>query len=150
MAAADRQLTEESPECGIVTAFDKTISLAEHWLEGGVHVLRSVEFDVIAGDEDFQAAIDQFAEKAEDLWIYLSKQERLTENENETFMLLADRFLEIYKLLEQREVERREEQQRQRRRLPITINFNRPRGEHPLRNWRPQSIPNSASQLSHA
>jgi hypothetical protein len=144
MADADRQLpTETSPEHGVVVALDKPISLAEHWIEDDVHVIRSLEFDVIAGNEDFQLAVDQFAEKAEDLWGYLSKQESISDNENETFLLLADRFLEIYKELERREMKRLEAEQHQRL-VSINLNRQRQRGEH-FRNWRPQSLPNSAS-----
>ena len=142
--ADDRQTsTEQSPDHGAVMAFDKLISLAEHWVEDDLHVIRSLEFDVIAGDEDFQRAVDQFAEKAEDLWSYLSKQEGISENENQTFLLLAPRFLDIYKELERREAQRRQ------RLISINLNRLRQRGEH-FRNWRPESTPSSASRLSHA
>ena len=149
MADADnKQPTETSPEYGVVTALDKPISLAEHWIEDDVHVIRSMEFDVIAGHGDFQLAVDQFAEKAEDLWIYLSKQEGITDNENETFLLLADRFLEIYKELERREMRRLEAEQHQRL-VSINLNRQRQRGEH-FRNWQPRSTPSLVSQPSAA
>jgi hypothetical protein len=137
----DEPLTEASPEYGCVVAFDTIVSFAEHWEEDGVHVLRSLDFDVIAGDPDFDRAVDQFVEKAEDLWSYLSGLETITENENETFLTLAPRFLEIYKELERREARRRER--------VVSIDFSRlrQRGEHQLRNWRP-SIPSPASQPS--
>jgi hypothetical protein len=136
--------TEEAPEYGCVVAFDTIVSFAEHWEEDGVHVIRSLDFDVVAGDEDFHKAIDQFVEKAEDLWSYLSGLETISENENETFLTLAPRFLKIYKELERREANRRQR--------VVSVNFGRlrQRGEHHLRNWRPQSTPASASPLSRA
>jgi hypothetical protein len=134
-------LTEASPEYGRISVFDITVSFAEHWVEDGIHVLRSTDFDLIAGDADFQKAVDQFVEKAEDLWSYLSNLETISDNENEMFLEMAPRFLKIYKELERRESTRRES--------VISINFGRlrQRGDHSLRNWRP-SIPASASRPS--
>jgi len=136
-------LSEASPEYGCVMVFDTIVSFAEHWEEDGTHVLRSLDFDVVAGNEDFQRAIDQFVEKSEDLWSYLSGLETISDNENEMFLKMAPRFLNIYKELERREASRRES--------IISINFGRlrQRGEHSLRNWRP-STPASVSQPSHA
>lgn len=136
-----KPLTEAAPEYGRVVTFDTTVSFAEHWEEDGVHVVRSLDFDVIAGDPDFSRAIDQFVEKAEDLWIYLSGLEVISDNENEMFLKLAPRFLDIYKELERREASRRE------RMISISFGRLRQRGEHQLRNWRP-SIPASVSQPS--
>jgi hypothetical protein len=136
-------LIEASPEYGCVMAFDTIVSFAEHWEEDGIHVLRSLDFDVVAGDSDFQRAVDQFVEKAEDLWSYLSGLETISDNENEMFLKMAPRFLKIYKELERREASRR-------KRI-VSINFGRlrQRDEHSLRNWRP-STPASASQPLHA
>lgn len=140
--AQDEPRTEASPEYGCVMAFDTIVSFAEHWREDGIHVIRSLDFDVTAGDSDFQCAVDQFVEKAEDLWSYLSNLETISDNENEMFLNMAPRFLKIYKELERREASRRER--------VISINFGRfrQRGDHSLRNWRP-SIPASVSQPSH-
>lgn len=134
-------LTEASPEHGRIVAFDTIVSFAEHWEEDGIHILRSLDFDVTSGDADFQKAVDQFVEKAEDLWSYLSGLETISDNENEMFLKMAPRFLEIYKELERREAKRRES--------IVSINFGRlrQRGEHSLRNWRP-SKPASVSQPS--
>jgi hypothetical protein len=134
-------LTEAVPEYGCVVTLGHIVSFAEHWEEDGVHVLRSLDFDVTAGDANFQKAVDQFVEKAEDLWSYLSGLETISENENEMFLKLAPRFLEIYKELERREASRRER--------IVSINFGRfrQRSEHSLRNWRP-SIPAPASPVS--
>lgn len=122
-------------------AFDTIVSFAEHWVEDGAHVIRSLDFDVIAGDPDFQRAIDQFVEKAEDLWSYLSGLEVISENENEMFLTMAPRFLKIYKELERREARRRE------RLISINLGRVRQRGQHSLRNWRP-STPAPVSHLS--
>lgn len=124
-------------------AMGHIVSFAERWEEHGVHVIRSLDFDVTAGDADFQKAVDQFVEKAEDLWSYLSNLETISENENEMFLKLAPRFLELYKEFERREASRRE------RLISISFGPLRQRGEHSLRNWRP-STPASASQLSRA
>jgi hypothetical protein len=134
-------LTEAAPEYGRIVAFDTTVSFAEHWEEDGIHILRSMDFDVTAGEADFQKAVDQFVEKAEDLWSYLSNLETISDNENEMFLKMAPRFLEIYKELERREAKRRE------RIVSISFGRLRQRGEHSLRNWRP-SIPASASRPS--
>jgi hypothetical protein len=127
--------TETSPELGAVGFLDTVIGAAEHWEEDGVHVIRGLEFDVIAGDPDFQAAVDQFVEKTQDLWSYLSGLEHLTDNENETFLLLAPRFLKIYKELERREAQRRQKL------VSINLHRWRQRGEQHLRNWQPRSTP---------
>jgi hypothetical protein len=130
--------TEEAPEEGCIAIVEVPSFLAEHWVEDGVHVVRSPEFDIIAGDEDFERAVDQFAEKAEELWGYLSELEGPTENEQETLVALASRFHRIY-----RELERREEK---RRRRLISVAF--PRRGH-VRDWRP-STPRRSSQPSPA
>ena len=118
--------TEENPDRGRVAAVGGVVlSDAEHWVEDGVHVIRSTEFPVIAGADDFDGAVDQFGEKLEDLWLYLSEIETLTDNENELFLALAPRFRDIYRELERREAERQ-------RRI-IILNLRR-RGAH-LRNW---------------
>jgi hypothetical protein len=94
-AEKNQALTEAAPERGNVAVFGLPVSNAEHWLEDGVHVLRSTEFDVIAGDPDFQRALEIFCEKAEDLWSYLSTLETISDNENEVFLQLAPRFMRM-------------------------------------------------------
>jgi hypothetical protein len=101
-------------------------------------VFRSMEYDLIAGDEDFQRAVDQFVEKAEDLWGYLSDLDGLTDNENETFLILAPRFRDIFKKLERKEEERR------RKLVSVSVR----RRSH--RAWEPQSEPTNSSAMSPA
>lgn len=132
-----RYLTEESPEYGFVTALDIVISAAEHWIEDGVHVLRSTEFDVTAGDPDFRTAIEVFGQKTEDLWAYLGELDGLTENENETFLVLAPRFREVLQELERRE------QVRRRKIVSVTL---RRRRDH-LRDWQPSTRRTSSKPL---
>lgn len=144
-ATADKHVdleaaTEAAPVCGAAFRLGVRVSDAERWLEDGMHVLRSTEFDVIAGDRDFDGALGQFIDKIEDLWFYLSGLEELTDNENETFLALAPRFLRIHQKLEQLEEDRR-------RRL-ISVSFGRlrrlQRGE-PLLAWHQSSTPAARS-----
>lgn len=142
------QPTETSPDLGTITAVELLVSQAAHWIEEGVHILRSTEFDVIAAHEEFDRAVDLFVEKAQDLYDYLAEKEGISDNEAETFLLLHSRLFPIYKALERRELEREEKQRRVRL---ITVNLKRRnrRGAH-LRTWRPHSTPASASQLLNA
>ena len=137
-------LTEGAPDPGCAVSFGILVSEGEHWVEEGVHVIRSTEFDVIAGDPDFDRALDQFVDKHEDLWGYLSGLEELTDNENETFLKLAPRFLAIH-----RELERREEERRKRR---ISVSFGAFRRRHrgnTLHGWQQgSSTPARSSQPS--
>jgi hypothetical protein len=134
-AQAQAQPTEVSPDYGGVQIIGLPVGAAEHWVEDGIHVIRGSEFDVIAGDPDFQTAVEKFGEKAEDLWIYLGNQEHLTENENDTFLVLAARFSAIYKELGRLEAKRRQQV------LSINLARLRQRGEQHLRNWQPHSTP---------
>lgn len=129
-------LTEATPERGQVTAFGLLLSEAEHWIEDGIHVVRSSEFDLIAGDQDFMVAVNSLGEKTEDLFWYLGEQESLTENENETFLLLAPRFMGIFQELERRETARRK---------TFSVNFRR---RTQIRDWLPESTHNTSSQPS--
>jgi hypothetical protein len=135
--------TEAEPLFGEVQAFGVGLSLAERWVEDGVHIFRSLEFDVVAGDEDFDLAVDHFVRKLENLWTYLSEAEELSENENETFLRLAPRFHNVFKELERRDAEQR------RSRLYAARRLLRTRGEHP-RTWLPSSTPRPSSVGSSA
>lgn len=133
--------TEATPDLGRITAFGVVVSEAQHWVEDGIHVLRSTEFDLVAGDADFQRAVDLFGEKTQDLFWYLADLPHITEVENDTFVLLAPRFMQI-----QQELERREAQ---RRRQLVSFPRLKRRGAHD-RNWQPLSTPRKFSQPSHA
>ena len=126
---------------GAAYSFDVLISEGERWIEDGIHVIRSTEFDVVAGDPDFDRALSKFIDMHEDLWAYLSGLEELTDNENETFLKLAPRFLEVHRELERREEERR------RRRINISFSARRRRGRgNPLYGW--QSAPSTPQRSS--
>jgi hypothetical protein len=120
--------SEDAPVLGRAKWLGVPISEGERWVEDDVHVIRSTEVDVIAGDADFQQAVEQFIRKVEDLFHYLSTVEELSDNENETYLRLAPRFLKVYKELERREEERR------RRLISISFGRLRERGEH-YRYW---------------
>jgi hypothetical protein len=130
--------TEAMPERGRVTAFGQVVSEAEHWIEDGIHVLRSSEFDLIAGDPDFIITLNIFGEKTEDLFWYLSERDSLTDNENETFLLLAPRFMGIFQELERREAARHKR----------VLSINWPRRSTQTRDWLPESTRKTSSQPS--
>ena len=133
--------SEEASVLGCAEWLGVPVSEGERWVEDGVHVIRSTEVDVIAGDPDFDQAVEQFIQKVEDLFLYLSTVEELSDNENETYLRLAPRFLRVYKELERREEERR------RRLISISFGRLRQRGEH-YRNWHPISTPQPSSPVS--
>lgn len=119
------------------------VSEGERWVENGIHVVRSTEFDIIAGDEDFEVAVGKFIDMHEDLWSYLSSVEELTDNENETFLALAPRFLAIH-----REFERREEERRKRL-ISISFGgFRRGQRGNSLHAWQSGSTQANSSQPS--
>jgi hypothetical protein len=128
--AAGDTTTEESPAYGTLSILGVHITDGERWMEDGVHVLRSLDFGVTVGDRDFSRAVDKLGGALEDLWIYLSELESITENENELFVVLASRFHQVFRELEKRV--------RERKRQRIILNLRR-RGEHPFRSWQPQS-----------
>jgi len=65
--------TEDAPEVGVVAWGDVVLSEAEHYIDpDGVHVIRSLEFDVNAYDEDFETAVGMFVDNAEDYCSYLA------------------------------------------------------------------------------
>ena len=75
VAAAENretQLTEENAERGTigVQVGDHLVAISgvEHWVDDGLHVFRSVEFDCMAEGEDLSKAVVAFVENAEDLF----------------------------------------------------------------------------------
>jgi hypothetical protein len=94
---------EAAPERGAVqvkiAGQTVRISEVEHWIEDGIHVFRSVEFDCIAEHEDEGDAVRMFIENAEDLYRYLDDlvdAGRATQDEIRTFAMMGRRFYEIY------------------------------------------------------
>jgi hypothetical protein len=134
-------LTAERPEQGTIRYAGVPAFAVEHWVEGGDHVFRSTEFDLIAGDPDMRRAVDKFVEGADDLWSFLEEQEKLTEGELELVSLLASRFRKALHELDRVQT---------RKRPLIAIHLPGQREEQ-LRTWRPaDQIPSNSSHLSHA
>lgn len=110
--------SEQSAEQGWVFVSgpdgDCKLSEARAWLEDGVYVLRSTEFDVIAEDEDFDRTIDVFVTWLLDhaaLLAELVDTGKATEDEAATFAVLSAR---LFPLLRASEAERRRHIRRRR------------------------------------
>ena len=97
----NRQPTEDSPEQGVAVIFDVQLSTAEHWIEGDTHVIRSLEFDVIAGAPTFEEALTKFLTEVMAFAIYLGELESLASNEEEMFHRLAPRLARVAQHVEQ-------------------------------------------------
>lgn len=147
-ARKDDQPTEACPERGEVSLFEGVATFpAEHWLEeDGTHVLRSLEFDVIAGGATLEEAMAAFHDKARDLWVHLGELEEVTEGENELFVAVARRWHAVFAELQRREAERI---QMERRRRLINFQFKRARERH-FQHWRTSSAPLHSSLRSRA
>jgi hypothetical protein len=125
--------TAEHPEQGQICYAGIPAFAVEHWIECGEYVFRSTEFELVVGDPVMSQAVDRFVEGADDLWSFLEKQEKLTENELELVSLLASRFRKVL-----HELDRREEK-RSRQHISISL-----RDKH-LRSWHPTSSTPSTS-----
>jgi hypothetical protein len=92
--------TADSPEVGEISSHGVLISNAEHWVEHGRHVFRSLEFDVSGDGEDIPSAVSVFVENAEDLCELVTELIRegdATEHEIETASVLVPRFMSVYR-----------------------------------------------------
>jgi hypothetical protein len=95
--------TAEVPELGVIAiavgGSVVPISQVEHWVEDGLHVFRSTEFDCMATDEDLCKTVEAFIETAEDLYRFyddLVDAERATPDEVRTLAVLSRRFYDVY------------------------------------------------------
>jgi hypothetical protein len=97
--------TEAQPEFGAISVGigvggeTFSISEVEHWVEDGLHMFRSVEFDCFAQHEDEWGAVEAFIQNAEDLFRFLDDlvdAGRATADEVRTLAKLSRRFYEIY------------------------------------------------------
>lgn len=133
-----RAPTELEPEAGAacVTVGEQEILLSEgvRWLEpDGFHVIKSLEFDVIAGGETMEEAVDKFIANLFDFAVYLGELDERAENEEDMFHLLAPRLLRV-----SQEFERAGEPLE--RRLPLGIKLRVRRGSREdVRQWHPLS-----------
>jgi len=89
--------SEANAEAGCVVVEDVPISQAEAWLEDGVYVVRSTEFDLLAEDEDFYEALGLFSDRAADYATALSElisSHEATEDEERLAGLLSRRLID--------------------------------------------------------
>jgi hypothetical protein len=80
------------------------LSDAAAWIDGGVFIIRSTEFDVMAEDEDFKGALDLFANRIfdyADMLGELVSGNRATPAERETFADLSSRVIPWLKAVDQ-------------------------------------------------
>ena len=68
--------TPGAPEYGEIRLRNLPLSSVAYWQEGDLHVFRSTEYDVVAADEDIDAAARIFAEKSEDYAAFIADPER--------------------------------------------------------------------------
>lgn len=111
---------------------DVVLSEVAYWRDGRTHVFRSLEFDVLAADDDLHRAVTVFVENAEDLanLIAALPREELTPDEAETAIAILTRLRDAL-----REGQRRAEH-RQTRGLVRAL---RGRGNDAARPWYRQS-----------
>ena len=135
-------LTENTAQDGcVMLAGGIALSRASRWFEDGLHVIRSLEFDLMAEDPDPAHVVDVFVENAQDLamaLVELQTRGEATEHETETLAVLSQRFFEAAQSMERA---------RERRRIQIRL---RQRGHHHSGQWRQQTRPTTSTKLSHA
>lgn len=117
--------TEHEPSVGyaglVVGGEDVVLSDGCWWRDSdGSYVIRSSQFDVIAGGSTFEAALGAFVRNVLDYWAYLAELDDPAENEAEMFRLLSPRLARVAQALARAD-------ERPRRRL--TLRRHRLRGE---------------------
>ncbi|WCB92287.1 hypothetical protein DSM104299_00977 [Baekduia alba] len=134
--------TEETPEHGVISIGDVTLSQVVHWMEHDLFVFRSTEFDVIAADEDLQTAIRAFVESAQDYARMVGDlgADELTQDEAETALLIYRRLNDAYQGIAA------DLRARLAHRVRI-VSILRKRGHDAPRSWyRKSSLPTSSPQ----
>jgi hypothetical protein len=104
--------SESDADAGCVVVENVPISQAEAWLEDGVYVIRSTEFDLLAEDEDFDEALSLFIDRAADYATALSElisSHEATEDEERLAGILSRRLIAAFMAAEERS---RQEQRR--------------------------------------
>jgi hypothetical protein len=125
--------TEEAPELGHVVAAGVNISEGLHWLEDGVHVIRSSEFDLMGQGDDLDEAVDSFVGQALDLlWYFNEEIERgeATDHEIRLAGVLGGRLAQAYRHVS----EERAGEEKQREPF-ITLSFGRRHKRQRLNAW---------------
>lgn len=87
--------SEVDLEAGALVVTGVTLSEAEHWEEGGHHVLRSTELDVIVGAPTFDEALLRFERAVIATAGYLSTIGDPADNELEMLRLIAARLARV-------------------------------------------------------
>lgn len=141
--------TEAEPSVGsaALSIEDQEVVLSEGvwWIEpNGDYVIRSVEFDVVAGGPTFQDTLAKFIDNVWEFGVYLAELEDRAENEEEMFHLLAPRLLRI-----SRELERCLEAKEHRPFISVNLP-RRGRSRHDSREWLPSSRQLGSRVPSHA
>jgi hypothetical protein len=125
--------TEDAPELGRVVAAGAIVSEGMHWLEDGVHVIRSSEFDLMGQGDDLDEAVDDFVGEALDLLWYLNGEiERNEASDYEVRIagVLGARLAQAYRQVS----EDRETQEKQREPF-IALSFGRRHKRQRLNAW---------------
>jgi hypothetical protein len=153
-AAAEALLTEEAPEHGCLGIFDVILSSANRWMENGVHVIRSTEFELVGEGESLQDAVQDFVGHAIDYQSYLAtliEREEATEHEIRVAGQLGPRLARAYEATARHLNDGLAEAIDRRRRFEtplFTLHWGRRRSRQPAHVWHPS--PNTSKQLSRA
>lgn len=105
VAHLDNQTTTGSAavEDGSIGAVGVVLSRVIHYVEDGMHVFRSTEFDIAAADEDRRTAVVKFVENAQDLVAFYRDLDDRTNDELHTAFTLMSRFNEVDRITRERE-----------------------------------------------
>lgn len=87
--------TEDAPQVGVATMFGIELSEAEYFVRDGEHVIRSREFDVIAGGDYFWVALARFNRAVVEYGVHLGDLGDYAENEEQAFHALAPRLMRL-------------------------------------------------------
>lgn len=125
--------TADSPAFAEIGANGVVLSKVAYWHEDGDHVIRSTEFDVIAGHADLDEAIRRFVVNTLGYAALLAQSEDRTEDDLATVLLIYQRAADFM-----REIEENQRPLRRRR----LLRFGRRGGYGPRtkRGWRLQHV----------
>lgn len=100
--------TTTHPDSGDISAYGVVVSEAFFWVEDGIYVIQSSEFDLIGEGDTLEDAVTMFAKNLTGLHNYLAdlvSAGDATQDESRIFAMLSKRHLEICKARD-REIER--------------------------------------------
>jgi hypothetical protein len=148
--AAERVPTQEAPTVGRIVSPDRVLlSEAKRWVEDGVHVIQSTEFEVTGEGDSLEDAVEDFVRQAIDYHTMLTslvEEEDATEHEQRVAAALGARVFRIAEaILERPELDRRRHFE-----TPFfTLHLGRPLPWQRLLLWLPSNL-STSKQLSHA